>query len=91
MKIEMTQRGYVEMPDDYDPEKITQEDLAHDYQLQAVSAEYRLAAAVVGAMNDEDRESFRRGPWFNGVSEMCDDGESTELVLDEIEYALERR
>lgn len=78
----------LEIPADYDPDLIDAYDIVCDSQIQRVTQERALAHQIVDQMNDEDRETFARDAWFEGVSNNCLDGESPDLVLDEIEVLL---
>ena len=44
-----------------------------------------LAEQVFENMTDDDKTTYERCGWYNGVSEMCVNGEDTETVLDIIE------
>jgi len=44
-----------------------------------------LATQIFESMNDDDRATFERHGWRNGISEVCLNGEGLDEVLDSLE------
>uniref|UniRef100_A0A6M3M0R2 Uncharacterized protein n=1 Tax=viral metagenome TaxID=1070528 RepID=A0A6M3M0R2_9ZZZZ len=76
-------------PSDYDPSIIDAFDVNNDWMIQTipreVEAEALLAAQIVGQMSNDDRLSYCRDSWRDGVSNNCLNGEHLETVLDYID------
>ena len=59
-------------------------------EYESESPNETLAAEVISQMNDQDRASFDVDEWFDGVSNMCRNGEDVDRVLAIIEERLAR-
>ncbi len=56
--------------------------------MSTITPEYALAEMIACEMSDDDRATYSREDWREGVSLMCDQGEHDETVLDILDELL---